>query len=1344
MKPFFTFLKGLILPVLAGSVIFLALLVGVARLLLPQAPQYRNDIQRLAEQATGFSVKFGQISAGVSRYGPELRLQQTRIVLPEEDLEVVYAEEVKISLDVMALLFQQVVLPSHTEISGVRLAIVRTAEGRLLLQGRTLPDWLALRGDKELPTQALPDTSLWLSDVIVGFDDQLLQRPPTNFRIAELKAELDDGVLLLEGDVEPEVRFGEDIRFLAEADLLPLLDPERRPENDLQGSTWSIEFDIPDLNIEQWVSLLPDQMSPIVSGTGEAFIRAKLRGGLPLSVEADVSLENIIVLSGVNDPIVYEKLIGQLTLEHNEQDWLITGRKFVLENADQAWPAGRFDAQVSLDDNNVPSNFFIDIDFVSLDNLMPLAKAFGSGQMSAAGVNGELGGRLEDVRVRGSIAEGQITEFLVRSRFNSLSYSDPDAGIEIAGITGSVDGNLANGNLELLIRDGRFELANLIRGPINAERLVAQVGWATSDAGLTVKATDVQLRTPYGSGVVSLELFQSSLDGAGLMLDLSAQGSASDVRGVIPNLPNKIPPVVLDWLETAIISGEIVDANFTVKGDVKRFPFRNPDDGIFEVIVPVRGGKLQFAPNWPVLENISGDLVFDRISMYSKRNSGSFAGTQFTDIYARMPEMSNGVLDVDARVDTDLPAVLRLLRESTIRAALGPIIDDVSAVGGVTGELKLHLPVKNLADYGLKAQLTVSDATLQLKGIDYPVTNVNGPVRVDRSRLSATQIDARFLGEPVVISLRHPEAEEVGLTQIIEVRGETPVPELAAALQLPFPARYSGSVSWDARALFPDRAESASRQFEIVVASDLDKMMIDLPAPLFKAPGKLDPLTASIRFPRVGEFDVVVTSRSGVGANLLFEKAGASWGLQRAAMSLNMGVPVLPPAPGIGISGRFGRIDVAEWATLVSTYAESAEGSNVVKEDYLRELDFTADDLSLFGFSFPESKVSALQIGGVWYIDIAGPHAAGDVTVPSSFSGDETLRAEMSRLMLINDTVATGVGYDENIDPRDFPSLAINVADFSIGDRKFGTLDAKAVRDDYGLTAAGITTLQESFTLKIDGDWVITDPVNLTPRSRLRMTLESTDVAATFSSLGYEPLVVASRGTANADLTWNGMPGMGMVSDSKGTFGFRIENGQVMNVEPGGGRLLGLLSFTSLPRRLSLDFRDVFNGGLGFDKLKGSFQLDGGLAYTCDVAMEGSVTDMAIIGSSNLIDETYDQLVVVRPHMSNVIPLGTAVVAGPAIGAAVWLVAAIFKEPLSSIGETYYSVVDSWNDPKIEKVQRSNIDTNRFKNCAANLPEIPLEDLAALQELRVPQAVTEPKVMPQAQMIEEMDAAEAE
>ena len=192
MLVFLRFLRRLILPVIAAMVIVLAVLVGVARLLLPQVPQYREDIQLLAEQATGFKVEFGQLSAGLSVYGPELRLQKTRIIVPDEELEIVYAEEVNISLDLAALVFRRLVLPSHAEIRGVRVDFIRNSEGLLFVQGRTLAEWLKTKADGDLQVENIPDTSLWLSDVIVGFDDQFLNRPPTEFLIEVLVANLDD------------------------------------------------------------------------------------------------------------------------------------------------------------------------------------------------------------------------------------------------------------------------------------------------------------------------------------------------------------------------------------------------------------------------------------------------------------------------------------------------------------------------------------------------------------------------------------------------------------------------------------------------------------------------------------------------------------------------------------------------------------------------------------------------------------------------------------------------------------------------------------------------------------------------------------------------------------------------------------------------------------------------------------------------------------------------------------------------------------------------------------------------------------------------------------------------
>ena len=157
------------------------------------------------------------------------------------------------------------------------------------------------------------------------------------------------------------------------------------------------------------------------------------------------------------------------------------------------------------------------------------------------------------------------------------------------------------------------------------------------------------------------------------------------------------------------------------------------------------------------------------------------------------------------------------------------------------------------------------------------------------------------------------------------------------------------------------------------------------------------------------------------------------------------------------------------------------------------------------------------------------------------------------------------------------------------------------------------------------------------------------------------------------------------------------------SLEPGSGRLLGVLSVTALPRRLALDFRDVTDEGLAFDSLRGNFTVDDGNVYTCNLGLEGNVADMGIVGRAGLSAEDYDQLAVVRPHVSNLFALPATVVGGPAAGAAMLLFSQIFRKPLSQLGESYYRVTGSWDDPQVKQLAGSEVDVTPLRNCEAYL-----------------------------------------
>jgi uncharacterized protein YhdP len=178
------------------------------------------------------------------------------------------------------------------------------------------------------------------------------------------------------------------------------------------------------------------------------------------------------------------------------------------------------------------------------------------------------------------------------------------------------------------------------------------------------------------------------------------------------------------------------------------------------------------------------------------------------------------------------------------------------------------------------------------------------------------------------------------------------------------------------------------------------------------------------------------------------------------------------------------------------------------------------------------------------------------------------------------------------------------------------------------------------------------------------------------------------------------------MEDASGTLRLEVNKGQVLDIEPGTGRLLGLLSVAALPRRLSLDFRDVFNKGLAFDTIKGDFRFVSGNAYTCNLGVEGPSADMGIIGRTGFGAKDYDQLAVVRPHVGNVLPiLGASVLGGPIGGVTMLLISQVFRKPLSTLGESYYRVSGQWEKPAVDRIQRSQVDTGRFKDCEKELAE---------------------------------------
>jgi uncharacterized protein YhdP len=328
------------------------------------------------------------------------------------------------------------------------------------------------------------------------------------------------------------------------------------------------------------------------------------------------------------------------------------------------------------------------------------------------------------------------------------------------------------------------------------------------------------------------------------------------------------------------------------------------------------------------------------------------------------------------------------------------------------------------------------------------------------------------------------------------------------------------------------------------------------------------------------------------------------------------------------------------------------------------------------------------------------------VVVPLAGTTEAPLVLDLQRLWLVEPAKDGGSG---RADPRNLPPMKATVADFVLSDLRLGRLTAELRQRGDGVLVEPLRTEAPDFSVSGDASWVVEDGDVTRQRSELRLELRSTNIATTLAALGYEPIIEGAKAGVTLDLFWPGGPGNDFLNMAGGRVVLDLGKGQLLGVDPGSGRLVGLLSIAALPRRLGLDFSDVTDKGLAFDVVKGEFRLDKGNAFTCNLGLVGPVTDIAVLGRTSIPARSYDQLAVVRPHVSDVLAVG-GFVGGPVVGSTVLLISQIFRKPLSSLGETYYRVSGGWAKPVVTKVQKSDVDLAPFRDCERYLAE-------ALQEL---------------------------
>jgi uncharacterized protein YhdP len=204
----------------------------------------------------------------------------------------------------------------------------------------------------------------------------------------------------------------------------------------------------------------------------------------------------------------------------------------------------------------------------------------------------------------------------------------------------------------------------------------------------------------------------------------------------------------------------------------------------------------------------------------------------------------------------------------------------------------------------------------------------------------------------------------------------------------------------------------------------------------------------------------------------------------------------------------------------------------------------------------------------------------------------------------------------------------------------------------------------------------------------LDFTLDLSDSGRFAERMGAGAGLKGGKGRIEGQLGWAGSPLSPDAASLSGAFSIALAEGRFLNAEPGAARLLGVLSLQALPRRLLLDFRDVFQEGFAFDQVSGDVRVDGGVAHTDNLRLVGVQAAVLIEGQADLARETQDLRIVAVPEVNaGAASLAYALV-NPAVALGSFIAQWLLRQPMMAAGTREFRVTGSWTDPKVERVQR--------------------------------------------------------
>jgi len=940
-------------------------------------------------------------------------------------------------------------------------------------------------------------------------------------------------------------------------------------------------------------------------------------------------------------------------------------------------------------------------------------------------------------------AHGRAVRLEIAARPAQASAGSPG----IRGATVEFDLTRAGGKGRLAIQKGAVEVPGVFEEPVVAvETLSADVQWQVDGPAISASFNNLKFSNAdaQGEGRASWRTGEAGRSRFPGVLDLQASLSRADGARVYRYLPLGVSKRARDYVRDSVVQGVATGARFRVKGNLLDFPFQDPRLGEFRVTADVTNVTYAYVPHtfargsatWPALTQLSGELLFLGNGMEVKGAVGRFAGAPGLQVkaQAQIPDFRATTVAVTGDVRGPLAQALGIVNNSPLAGMTSHALVKASASGNAAVRLQLDLPVATIEKSKVQGSVTLAGNDIQITPDTPVLARSRGAVTFTERGFALVGTQARALGGDVRLEGGTRTAPAVPLpgspdsTLLLRAQGTATAEGLRQAKEIGFVSRLARNANGSAA--YSVTVGLRRGVPEIAVSTNLQGMALHLPAPLAKTAEAALPVRYESALARESAVPVGGPARLqdqlsvevGRVASVVYVRdlSGPEPRVVRGAIAVGLaaGETAALPEQGVTANINLAGVNVDAWGDVLGHVAAGGEGgasslrspAASASMAYLPTvMAVRAKELALQGRTLHNVVVGGSRDGLVWRGNVDAQELNGYVEYRQSSSGQGggRLHARLARLSIAA-SAAREVEALLDEQPDNLPALDVVVDDFDLRGKKLGRMEidavnrgANAVAREGGVREWRLNKLNLSMpeaVFSATGNWAALNAQALAPakpgqrgerrRTVMNFKLDIAEAGPLLARFGMKDVVRRGKGHMEGQVAWLGSPLTLDYPSMNGNFYINVENGQFLKADPGLAKLLGVLSLQSLPRRLALDFRDVFTEGFTFDFVRGDVTIQQGIAATNNLQMKGVNAAVLMEGKADIARETQDIKVVVVPEINAGTASLVATVINPAIGLGTFLAQLFLRQPLMRAATQEFHIDGTWSDPRVTRIER--------------------------------------------------------